>query len=85
MEKIQLKVIINESKMDKTFLVFDESGTWEEAVGIARGVHHAINNFVENFNAAKFVGDDGRPIMISCEDVLKPKRPYEMRHIIDLA
>lgn len=84
MEKIQLKVIINQSRHDKTFLVFDESGEWSEPVGIARGVHHAINNFVENFNAAGYVGEDGLPVRITCEDVLKPRRPYTIRHTVDL-
>lgn len=84
MEKIQLKVIIYESGKDKSFLVFDESGVWDEPVGIARGVHHAINNFVENFNAAGYVDNEGSLIQISNEDVLKPKRPYICQRTVDL-
>ena len=84
-EKIQLAMEIVISKTDKAFLVRDASGEWDEVVGIARGIHYAINNFIENFNRARYLDDNGKIIHISSEDVIRPKRDFgKPRKTIDL-
>ena len=84
-EKIQLALEIIISKTDKAFLVRDASGEWDEVVGIARGIHYAINNFIENFNRVGYLDDDGELIQITSEDVIKPKRDFgKPRQTIDL-
>lgn len=75
-EKIQLAMEIIISKTDKAFLVRDASGEWDEVVGIARGIHYAINNFIENFNLAGYIDEEGNAIQITSEDVIKPKRDF---------
>ena len=73
---ITLEVTIHISKFRKTFLVMEKDGDFEETIGIADGIHYAIEDYVENFNAAGYLDDDGKPMVISNENIRLKERPY---------
>ena len=81
MFKIQLEARITQSEKDKTFLVTDATGEYDEVVGIDRGLHYAITDFIRDFNAARYRDTDGSVITIDESNIIKPKRPFAVEHI----
>ena len=78
---ITLEVTIHISKFRKTFLVMEADGDFEETIGIADGIHYAIEDYVENFNSAGYLDEDRLPMKITNENIRLKERPYRMVHI----
>ena len=78
---IILEVTIQISRERKSFLVMEKDGDFEETIGIADGIHYAIEDYIENFNSAGYLDEDGVPMKISNENIRLKERPYRTMYI----
>ncbi len=78
---ITLEATIHISRHRKTFLVMEKNGDFEETIGIADGIHYAIEDYIQNCNTAGYMDEDGNPMNIRNEDARLKERPYKTVHI----